>query len=96
VLAQRLRVAADDPGDVDLRDTQTRQGPHPLTHRISHDEWFSRHVRLLIDVVLAVGARVERLTAGVMHCRAPGEDLPASHNRIDRKGVETRDRRTRR
>src|SRR5271155_2288609 len=49
VLAQRLRVAADDPGDVDLRDTETRQGPHPLAHRISHDEWFSRHVRLLTD-----------------------------------------------
>src|ERR1700674_4221219 len=83
VLAQRLRVAADDIGDVVLRYTDTRQAPHPLAHRIGYGECFSRHLPLLIDR-LPGGALVEGLTAGLMqgltgglmHRDAPGEGLP--------------------
>jgi hypothetical protein len=70
VLAQRLRVAADDIGDVVLRDTDTRQAPHPLAHRIGYGECFSRHLPLLIDR-LPGGALVEGLTGGLMHRDAP-------------------------
>src|ERR1700674_4863131 len=72
VLAQRLRLAADDIGDVFLRDTDTRQAPHPLAHRIGYGECFSRHLPLLIDR-LPGGALVEGLTGGLMHRDAPGE-----------------------
>jgi hypothetical protein len=42
-LAQRLRRAADDLGDVLLTDPDTRQVLHSLAHRIIHDKCCSRH-----------------------------------------------------
>src|ERR1700746_1318894 len=47
-LAQRLRGAADDFGDIVLRDTETGQVPHLLAQRIIDDKGCSRHVQLLI------------------------------------------------
>jgi dUTPase len=51
VLAQSLLVALDDRGDVVPRDTDTRQPPHSFAHCICHQEFFSRHLLLLIDRV---------------------------------------------
>src|SRR5207237_3836737 len=47
--AQRLRGAADDLGDVALRDTETGQVAHLLAERIIDDKGCSRHGRLLMD-----------------------------------------------
>src|SRR4029077_3218547 len=52
--AQRLWRAADEFGDVVLTAAETSQISHLLTHRVSHDKCFSRHLRLLIDRGLAL------------------------------------------
>src|SRR6202011_2108960 len=48
-LAQRFWGAANDFGDVVLRDTETGQVPHLLPQRVIDDKNGSRHVQLLIN-----------------------------------------------
>src|SRR5215472_7254824 len=48
-LAQRLRGAPDDLGDVVLTDANPRQMANLFAYRLIHDKRFSSHGRTLID-----------------------------------------------
>jgi len=76
VLAQRLRVATNDRGDVLLPDAYTRQRSHLLARRVSREEGFSRHGQLLVDVGPCFGALVEGSDADL--ARASTDSIPDS------------------
>ena len=60
LLAQRLRRAADDLGDVVLTDSDPSQMAHPFAYRFIDGKRFSRHWRSPID--LGPGCRRARRT----------------------------------
>src|SRR5882672_1190769 len=69
-LAQGLRRAADDSGDVILPNTNASQMPHPLAHRLIHGKCLSRHGLLLID--RGAACRRARRTTGPKPDAMPG------------------------